>query len=49
MPGSQGFMAVRTQSWALCQKAYRLGYPGELPHLHYLQKVNHGERLILAG
>lgn len=44
-----GFHGVRTQSWALCQEACRLGYPGELPHLYYLPKVDHGERLILAS
>ncbi|POA99883.1 hypothetical protein C2134_03840 [Chromobacterium sinusclupearum] len=44
-----GLHGVRTQSWALCQEACRLGYPGELPHLHYLQKVSHREHLILAG
>ncbi|GGP22118.1 hypothetical protein [Silvimonas iriomotensis] len=44
-----GFHGVRTQSWALCQEARRLGYQVELPHLFYLQKVNHGEQLTLAN
>ncbi|MBX9346029.1 hypothetical protein K5M36_02910 [Chromobacterium vaccinii] len=43
-----GFHGVRAQSWALCQEAFRLGYPGELPHLFYLQKVSHGAPLRLA-
>lgn len=42
-----GFHAVREQSWALCQYARRKGYPGELPFLFFVQKCNHGERLIL--
>ena len=42
-----GFHGIREQSWALCQEARRRGYPGELPHLFYVQKVSHGERLLL--
>jgi len=42
-----GFHGVRTQSWALFQEARRRGYDGPLPHLFYLQKVSHGERLTL--
>lgn len=43
-----GFHGVRAQSWALCQEARRLGYTGTLPPIFYLQKVSHGERMILA-
>lgn len=42
-----GFNGVRTQSWALCQEARRRGYSGPLPHLFFLQKVSHGDRLTL--
>ena len=44
-----GFHGVRTQSWSLCTEARRRGYSGPLPHLFFLQKVNHGERLALKG
>jgi len=43
-----GFSGVRAQSWALCQEARRRGYGGQLPHLFFLQKVSHGDRLALA-
>ncbi len=43
-----GFSGVRAQSWTLCQEARRRGYSGQLPHLFFLQKVSHGERLPLA-
>lgn len=43
-----GFNGVRAQSWALCQEARRRGYSGQLPHLFFLQKVSHGDRLTLA-
>jgi hypothetical protein len=42
-----GFHGVREQSWALCQHARKNGYAGELPHLFYLQKIPHGEKLLL--
>jgi hypothetical protein len=42
-----GFHGVREQSWALCQHARKHGYEGELPHLYYVQKVGHGDRLAL--
>lgn len=42
-----GFNGVRAQSWALCQEARRRGYSGQLPHLFFLQKVSHGDRLAL--
>lgn len=41
-----GFHGVREQSWALCQYARQHGYRGELPHIFYVQKISHGERLI---
>jgi hypothetical protein len=44
-----GFHGVRTQSWALCQEARRRGYSGPLPHLFFVQKVSHGDRLALAS
>jgi len=42
-----GFSGVRAQSWALCQEARRRGYHGQLPHLFFLQKISHGDRLAL--
>lgn len=42
-----GFHGVREQSWALCQHARKNGYLGDLPHLYYVQKVLHGDRLAL--
>lgn len=44
-----GFSGVRTQSWSLCEEARRLGYNGPLPHLFFLQKVSHGERMVLKA
>lgn len=43
-----GFHGVREQSWALQQHAWDKGYRGELPHLYFVQKVSHGERLQLS-
>ncbi|MCO4879918.1 hypothetical protein VOI32_18595 [Paraburkholderia caribensis] len=43
-----GFHGVRTQSWTLLQEARRRGYDGPLPQLIYLQKIAHGERLVLT-
>jgi len=42
-----GFHGVRTQSWVLCQAALQRGYDGPLPHLFFVQKISHGERLDL--
>lgn len=42
-----GFHGVREQSWALCQYVRQQGYPDELPHLFFVQKVPHGDRMIL--
>jgi hypothetical protein len=42
-----GFHGVREQSWALCQHARKNGYADDLPHLFYLQKIPHGEKLLL--
>lgn len=47
MARSPGFHGVRGQSWELFQEARRNGYPGELPRLLYIRKVNHGEKLSL--
>jgi len=44
-----GFSGVRAQSWTLCQEARRRGYSGQLPHLFFLQKVSHGDRLALPS
>ena len=44
-----GFHGVREQSWALLQHARSRGYTGELPHLYFVQKVGHGERLELSA
>ncbi|MDN7945952.1 hypothetical protein QZM79_18245 [Burkholderia multivorans] len=44
-----GFHGVRAQSWSLLQEAKRRGYPGELPQLFFVQKVCHGERLMLPA
>jgi len=43
-----GFHGIREQSWALCQHARQHGYQGSLPHLFYVQKVSHGDRLPLG-
>jgi hypothetical protein len=42
-----GFAGVREQSWALCEFARSRGHAGELPHLFFVQKVGHGDRLAL--
>jgi hypothetical protein len=42
-----GFSGVRAQSWTLCEEARRRGYSGQLPHLFFIQKVSHGDRLEL--
>lgn len=42
-----GFAGVREQSWTLCQFARQRGYDGPLPHLFYVQKIGHGERVVL--
>lgn len=42
-----GFHGVRTQTWDVCQEARRRGYQGEFPHLFYMQKMTHGNRLVL--
>ena len=43
-----GFAGVREQSWALCTFARNCGYARELPHLFYLQKISHGDRLVVS-
>lgn len=42
-----GFHGVRGQTWELTQIAQKNGYTRELPFLYYLQKISHGERLVL--
>jgi hypothetical protein len=42
-----GFAGVREQSWKLCEFARQRGYTGDLPHLYYVQKVSHGERVLI--
>lgn len=42
-----GFNGVREQTWRLFQDARRRGYEAELPFLFYLQKISHGDRMIL--
>lgn len=42
-----GFAGIREQSWQLCAFARQRGYDGPLPHLFYVQKVSHGERMAL--
>jgi len=42
-----GFNGVRAQSHSLCSFARQHGYQEELPFLFYVQKVNHGDRLML--
>lgn len=42
-----GFHGVRAQSWSLFQEARRRGYSEPLPQLFYVQKVSHGDRLML--
>lgn len=42
-----GFAGIREQSWTLCEFARKHGYEGALPHLFFVQKVSHGERIVL--
>lgn len=42
-----GFAGIREQSWLLCAFARQRGYDGPLPHLFYVQKVSHGEKMAL--
>lgn len=44
-----GFHGVREQTRALFRTAQRFGYVGELPVIYYVQKVSHGERVVLTG
>lgn len=44
-----GFHGVREQSWKLCQYARSKGYQGDLPFLAYMQKISHGEPLVLTN
>lgn len=47
MANLPGFHGVREQVWSLFQEARARGYDAELPHLFYMQKISHGERLAL--
>ncbi|WP_175771982.1 hypothetical protein [Paraburkholderia phenazinium] len=42
-----GFHGVREQSKRLFEEVRRRRYMGDLPHLYFVQKVSHGERLCL--
>lgn len=42
-----GFHGVRAQVWDLFQEARLRGYFAELPHLFFMQKVSHGDRMLL--
>nr|WP_294866566.1 hypothetical protein [uncultured Pseudogulbenkiania sp.] len=42
-----GFHGVREQTWELCREARRVGYSEDLPHLFFVQKLSHGDRLRL--
>ena len=44
-----GFHGVRVQSWALFEYVRHHGYQHELPHIFYVRKVSHGERITLAA
>lgn len=43
-----GFHGVREQAWTLCQYARSHGYAGDLPQLFYVQKLSHGDMLMLS-
>lgn len=43
-----GFHGVREQTWSLIQFVRKMGYDGETPHLYFVQKVSHGERVVVA-
>jgi hypothetical protein len=43
-----GFHGVRTHASSLFHDACRRGYAAPLPQLPYLQKISHGQRLVIA-
>lgn len=43
-----GFHGVREQTWSLFQHVRQRGYDAELPHLFFVQKLSHGDRLVLV-
>lgn len=43
-----GFHGVRTQTWDLFQVARQRGYDAALPHLFYIQKIPHGDSLLVG-
>lgn len=42
-----GFHGVREQTWKLYQEAIKRGYPFDLPFLYFMQKISHGEKLLI--
>lgn len=44
-----GFHGVREQSKRLFEEVCRRGYGGDLPHLYFVQKTPHGDRLSLTS
>lgn len=46
--GNRDFMASGPNP-GRCVKKLRRGYEGELPYLFHVQKISHGERLVLSS
>jgi len=44
-----GFHGIREQTYRLYQTAQRRGYDGPIPHLYYMQKIKHGEPVVLRS
>jgi len=44
-----GFHGIREQTYRLCQAAQRRGYEDPIPHLYYMQKIKHGEPVVLRN
>ncbi|WP_397474923.1 hypothetical protein [Pusillimonas sp.] len=44
-----GFHGIREQLKPFLGEAQRRGYMGQVPHLFYVRKISHGERLLLDG
>lgn len=42
-----GFHGVRTQTFRLCDIAFRTGFRGQRPQIYYVQKVSHGTPFII--
>lgn len=43
-----GFAGVRMQSFALFEYAKRHGYLGEVPYIPYMEKIAHGEPMLIT-